>query len=150
MIRAKDIMTREVVTVAPSTTITELAKLLLDNKISGTPVVNDSGHIVGIVTENDLINRNKRLHIPTVIRIFDAFYIPDHSDVEEEIQKMAATTVWEICAKKVISVEEDTPLDEIATIMSEKKVHLIPVVMDRKVVGIIGKYDVVRAVASEG
>ena len=150
MVRAKDIMTREVVTVTPSTTITELAKLLVDHKISGAPVVNNVGNIVGVVTENDLINRNKRLHIPTVIRIFDAFYIPDHSDVEEEIKKMAATTVWEICIKKVISVEEETPLDEIATIMAEKKVHLIPVVKERKVVGIIGKYDIVMAVASEG
>lgn len=149
MVKAKDIMTKEVITVRPSTTISELSKLLLDHKISGAPVVDDNEHIVGIVTENDLINQNKRLHIPTVIRIFDAYFIPDHMELEEEIKKMSAATVEEICNKKVIYVEEETLLDEIATIMAEKKVHLIPVVMDSKVVGIIGKYDIVRAVAGE-
>ena len=150
MVKAKDIMTKEVIRVKPSTAISELLKLLLDHKISGTPVVDDNDNIVGIVTESDLINQNKKLHIPTVIRIFDAFFIPNHMELEEEIKKMSATTVWEICNKKVIYVEEETPLDEIATIMAEKKVHLIPVVSDSKVVGIIGKYDIVRAVAGEG
>lgn len=150
MVKAKDIMTKEVITVSPFTTISELSKLLVDYKISGAPVVDENEDILGIVTENDLINQNKRLHIPTVIRIFDAFFIPDHMELEEEIKKMSATTVEEICNKKVICVQEETPLDEIATIMAEKNVHLIPVVRDSKVVGIIGKYDIVRAVAGEG
>ena len=69
--------------------------------------------------------------------------------MEEEIKIMAAITVDEICSKEVITVTEDTPLDEIATHMAEKKIHLIPVTQGKKPIGVIGKYDIVRAIAGE-
>ena len=149
MIKAKDIMTTNVITVKPETPIRELARIVVENKISGVPVVNDEGLIVGIVTEHDLISQNKRLHIPTVIRLFDFFYIPNQKEIEHEIKSMSAATVGEICSKDVITVTEDAPLDEIATYIAEKKIHLIPVVRDGKLIGIIGKYDIVRAIAGE-
>lgn len=147
MLRARDIMTREVITVKATTTIEELARILIEKKISGVPVVDDNGHLVGIVTENDLISQNKRLHIPTVVRLFDAFIVlGSPSKIEREIKKMAAITVGDVCTKKVISVSEDTPIEEIATIMSDKKVHLIPVVEGRHVRGIIGKIDLIKGI----
>ena len=145
MLKAKDIMTKEVITVTNETTVEELARLLIKNKISGAPVVDDSGNLTGIVTENDLISQNKRLHIPTVIRLFDSFILFGSGRMEDEIRKMAAVTVGGICTKKVISVTEESSLEEVATLMSEKNIHLLPVVRDRAVVGIIGKADVVNA-----
>jgi len=145
MKRARDIMTRDVITVRPETTIEELAKLLTEKKISGAPVVDEEGNLRGIVTENDLIRKNKRLHIPTVLRLFDAFIMLGTGQMKEEMRKITATTVGEICTKEVISIREDTTIEDIATIMSEKNVHLLPVVEDQKVVGIVGKADIVRA-----
>ncbi len=147
MLTAKDIMTKEVITIKPDATVKELAKLLIEHKISGVPVVDEDGNIAGIVTENDLISQNKRLHIPTVLRLFDAYFVLGSGKVEEEIKRMTASLVDGICTKEVVSINEETTLQEIATIMSEKNIHLIPVLKDRSVVGIVGKADIVRAMS---
>ena len=70
MLNANDIMTKDVITIKPEANIEELARLLMKNKISGVPVVDANNRMIGIVTENDLIQKNKRLHIPTVMRLF--------------------------------------------------------------------------------
>ena len=147
MLKAKDIMNTNVISVGRDTSVEDLAKILIDKNISGCPVVDENGQLAGIVTENDLISQNKRLHIPTIMRLFDAF-IPLESPgkLEKEIKKMTAVKVEDICSKKVISVSGDTSIEDIATIMSEKKVHLIPVVEGKKIVGIIGKIDVIKGV----
>ena len=149
MLKAKDIMTKEVITVQPGSTVEALARILMDNKISGVPVVDENNQLTGIVTENDLIRKNKRLHIPTVIRLFDAFILLGSGRMENEIKKMAATTVDEICTKEVVSIKEETSLDEIATIMAEQHIHLLPVLRDGVVTGIVGKADMVRAMTDE-
>lgn len=145
MQKAKDIMSKNVVTISPKATVEELARLLIKHKISGVPVVDNAKNLIGIVTENDLINQNKRLHIPTIIRLFDAFIVFGSGRMQEEIKKMTASKVDEICTKKVVSITEETSLEEVATIMSEKNIHLLPVVIDSVVVGIVGKADVVSA-----
>lgn len=145
MQKAKDIMSKNVVTISPKATVEELARLLIKHKISGVPVVDNAKNLIGIVTENDLINQNKRLHIPTIIRLFDAFIVFGSGRMQEEIKKMTASKVDEICTKKVVSITEETSLEEVATIMSEKNIHLLPVVRDSVVVGIVGKADVVSA-----
>ncbi len=145
MLQAKDIMTKDVITVKPESTVKELARLLMDNHISGVPVVDEEKKIVGIVTENDLISKNKRLHIPTIMRLFDAFILLGSGRMEAELKKMAATIVDEICTRKVLTIQEDLSLEEIATIMAEQHVHLLPVLRGDVVVGIVGKADMVRA-----
>jgi CBS domain-containing protein len=149
MLKAKDIMTKDVITISPEATVETLARMLMDNKISGVPVVSAEGRMEGIVTENDLIRKNKRLHIPTVIRLFDAFILLGSAKAEDEINKMAATTVGEIATEKVVSITEDTSLEEIATIMAEQHIHLLPVLREEAVVGIVGKADMVRAMTDE-
>ena len=149
MLKAKDIMTRDVITVKSDTTIEELAKILRKQQISGTPVVDDEMNVVGIVTENDLISKNKRLHIPTVFRLFDAFIPIGTSKLEVEIKKMAALTVGEICTRDVVTVDEETLMEDIATIMTEKKIHLLPVLKEGKLAGIIGKKDLIKGFVNE-
>jgi len=149
MLKVKDFMTKDVITISSAATVEELARLLIEHKISGAPVVNNKKELIGIVTENDLISQNKRLHIPTIIRLFDAFIVLGSGKLEEEIKKMAAATVEEICIKKVVSITEDTPLQEVATIMSEQKIHLLPVLRNNVVVGIVGKADIVNAMSRE-
>lgn len=148
MLTAKDIMTRNVITVTPDTTVERFANLLTEHKISGMPVLDEKSKLMGIVTENDLISRNKRLHIPTVVTIFDAIiFLGNPKKFEEEIKKMIGIKVVDICTKKVITLKEETPLIEIATIMSEKKIHLLPVMRGDELVGIVGKADLVKALA---
>jgi CBS domain-containing protein len=148
---AKDIMTTDVVTVTPETTIQTLASLLVKHQISGAPVVDKEGALVGIVTENDLIRQNKRLHIPTVISFLDAaIYLESSKKFAEEVKRVTATTVGDICIRTVVTIKEADTITDIATLMSEKKVHLLPVVSSGKVVGIVGKRDIVRAIAQQG
>ncbi len=150
MITAKDIMTRSVVTVTPDTSIEELASLLVKYQISGVPVVDESGNLYGIVTENDLISQNKRLHIPTVVSFLDAaIYLESSRKFEQEVKRLTATRAGDICNRKVLTIAEDTSLIDIATIMTEKKVHLLPVVRNGKLTGIVGKRDLVKAVAQQ-
>ena len=150
MLTAKDIMTKDVVTVTAETSIEELAALLVEHKISGAPVIGKDGGLAGIVTENDLINRNKRLHIPTVVSFLDAaIYLESSKKFADEVKRITATKAGDIAVKKVVTITEDDPLTDIATLMAEKKVHLLPVVRNGKVVGIVGKRDVVRAIARQ-
>ncbi|HMK55794.1 MAG TPA: CBS domain-containing protein [Dissulfurispiraceae bacterium] len=148
MLKAKDIMTKDVIAVSPSMTVEDLARILVERRISGAPVIDAAGDLVGIVTENDLIRKNKKFHIPTIVRLFDAYIMLDSkSRVEQEIKDMAAVTIGDIYRKEVVTVSEDAPVDEIATIMSEKSVHLIPVVEGRKIKGIIGKIDIIKGLS---
>lgn len=149
MLKAKEFMTHDVITIRPDATVEELARLLIDHRFSGVPVVDDNNNLIGIVTEHDLISKNKRLHIPTIIRLFDAYILLGSGKMEEEIKKMAATTVDDICTKDVVSITEETTLEEVATIVSEKSIHLLPVLRDKAVVGIVGKVDIVGAMTGE-
>ncbi len=150
MLTAKDIMTKKVVTITPDTTIAELASLLVKNQISGVPVVDESGSLYGIVTEYDLISQNKRLHIPTVVFFLDAaIYLESSKKFEQEVKRLTASKAGDICTRKVVTITEDASLIDIATIMAEKKVHLLPVVREGRVTGIIGKRDLVKAVAQQ-
>jgi CBS domain-containing protein len=150
MLTAKDIMTRDVVTVTLDTSVEKLAGLLVSNQISGVPIVDAGGVLVGIVTENDLISQNKRLHIPTVVSFLGAaIYLESSKKFADEVRRVTATKVGDICSKKVVTISEETTLTDIATIMDEKKVHVLPVVKAGKVVGIVGKRDVVKAVAQQ-
>jgi CBS-domain-containing membrane protein len=149
MLKAKDIMTKDVITVRPDATIDSLARLLVKHDISGVPVVDDKGKLKGIVTENDLITKNSRLHLPTILRLFDAYIPLGTGKMEDEIRRMAASRVDEICTKEVITVDSEASAEYIATIMTEKKIHLLPVLEEGKLAGIIGKKDVIRGMAGD-
>lgn len=145
MQQARDIMTTTVITVTPETTVYELAKILATNSIGGAPVVDASGELLGVVTESDLIDQKKKIHIPTVVTILDSvIYLENPDKMEKEIKKIAGSTVEDIYSADPLTVEEQTPLDEIATIMAEKNVHTLPVLREGVLVGIIGKKDIIK------
>lgn len=148
MLKAKDIMSTEVVTVTPETTVKELAKILDEKNISGVPVIDSQEKLVGVVTEADLIDQNKKIHLPTVVTILDSvFYLENPDKMEKEMKKMAGTTVAAICTTSPVTLLETTQVDEIATIMSEKGIHTLPVLNDKgKLVGIVGRKDIIRTI----
>lgn len=149
MLTAKDIMTKDVISVQNETSVADLARLLTENNISGAPVVNSDGQVIAIVTENDLIEGSKKLHIPTVLTILDSFlYLESPAKMEVEMKKIAATKVGDICNPLVTSISPDTSLDEIATVMAEKNIHTLPVLDKDKLVGVIGKKDIIKTLIS--
>lgn len=149
MLNASDIMTTDVITVKKDTSLKELAKVLYKNHINGVPVVDDDGSLLGIICESDLIRKDKKLHIPTVVTLFDAvIYLENPKNIEKEFERVSATTVGDLYTRKAITVDEKTPIDEIATIMTQKKIYTIPVMDGDRLVGIIGKADLIRTLAA--
>ena len=149
MLNASDIMTTEVITVKKDTSLKELARILYNKNINGVPVVDDSGSLIGIICESDLIRKDKKLHIPTVVSLFDwVFYLENPKKIENEINRLNATTVEDLYTKDTTTVDEKTPIEEIATIMAEKKIYTIPVMDGDRLVGVIGKADLIRTLVS--
>lgn len=142
--KAKEIMTRSVISVPPEMSVQEVAQLLTEKKISGVPVISSFG-LMGIITEGDLVDRVKKVHLPTLVTILDAV-IPISGEMRyaEELRKMAGSTAEEIMTTEVSVVYEDTELEEVATVLSDDDVSLLPVMRGDTVVGIIGKRDVIR------
>lgn len=144
MTTAKDIMTKDVITVSPELPVAELAAIFLENGISGVPVLED-GRLVAVVTENDLIDQAKNVHIPTVVSILDSFlFLESTKKMDDEMKKMTGRTVGDICTKGSTFVGEETTLSDIATIMAEKGLHTLPVMAGDTLVGVIGKTDIIR------
>jgi CBS domain-containing protein len=123
---AGDIMTRKVHTIHPEATVREAAQLLFGQRISGAPVVNTDGAIVGIVTEADITSKVGL----------------DANNVDQR-----SLRVVDIMTREIIAVEEDTPVHEIAKLLTERRIKRVPVVRDGKPVGIISRADIVHAVA---
>jgi CBS domain-containing protein len=144
---AKEVMTKSVVTVSKNDTVTDVARLLLEHKVSGLPVVDEEGRVVGMVTEGDLIYQDKKLHTPAFLEILGGvIYLENPQRVANDIKKMTATKVGEIMTGKVHSVKEDTSVEVVATIMVEEQVNRVPVVDGTgKLVGIVSRQDLVRA-----
>ncbi|WP_027714635.1 CBS domain-containing protein [Desulfuromonas sp. TF] len=146
MLRAKDIMTRTVHSVTADTDVEELARLFVTKGVSAMPVLDEAGRLEGVVTETDLVEQDKPLHIPTVISIFDwVLYLESEKNFREEVEKITARKVGDICTREVVTCTPDTPVSEIASLMIEKKAHLIPVVEEKKVVGVVARLDIIRS-----
>ena len=146
MLTAKDIMTKEVVSVTPQTELKQLADLFQKRNFSSLPVVDDQGGLFGIITTTDLIELDTALHIPTVVSIFDwVLYLESEKNFEEQVRRISAQTVAEICSTDVVTCQPDSPVSEVAELMVKNKVHLVPVVENDKVVGVVARLDIVKA-----
>jgi CBS domain-containing protein len=147
--RAMDVMTTDVITVDPETTVQGLATLLAERGISGAPVVDASGHLIGIVSEGDLLHRAEigtaRRH-----RVRRRSWWLDHfaSDAARDYVKSHGRTVNDIMSRDVVTVTEDTDLADVAAALEAKRIKRVPVVRGDKVVGIISRANIVRAVGA--
>jgi len=147
--RAMDVMTTDVITVGPDTTIQALATLLAERGISGVPVVDASGGLLGIVSEGDLLHRAE---IGTAHRHRQrrrSWWL-DHfaSDLARDYVKSHGRTVNDIMSRDVVTATEDLDLGEVAALLEAKRVKRVPVMRDGKVVGIISRANLVRALGA--
>jgi len=143
MIKAKDIMTTDVITVRPDTEINQAARLLVENQINGVPVVNDAGDVLGILCQSDLIAQQKQLPIPSVFSFLDGFFpLTSIKQMEKQVRKITALTVSEAMSPHPVTVDPDTCIEAIAALMVDRNFHTLPVVRDGRLMGIVGKKDV--------
>jgi CBS domain-containing protein len=138
-------MSRKLITVSPETEITQAARLLLENRINGVPVVDRDGRLVGILCQSDLISQQKTLPLPSLFTFLDG-YIPLTSakQMEKQVQKIAATTVAHAMTADPVFVDPETSIQEVAALMVDKNFHTLPVVEGGKLVGIVGKKDILK------
>ncbi|MBN2205301.1 MAG: CBS domain-containing protein [Thermoleophilia bacterium] len=141
----RDIMQTEVVTICPEATVKEFAELLRRHKVSGVPVVDAAGTLLGIATDGDLMALDAELHFPHYIQFLDSLiYIQSQKKFEERLRKAAAATVSDVMTRDVYTVEPDDRARKVATLMTDHGIGRVPVVVDGKVVGIVTRHDVLR------
>ncbi|BEQ15632.1 CBS domain-containing protein [Desulfoferula mesophila] len=151
MIKAKDIMTREVLTLTPDTEVTKAAKLLLQKGFNALPVVDKAGRLKGILCQSDLISQQEALPVPSYFTLLDSFIpLTSLKKIEREVQKIAATSVEQAMTPDPVTVGPDTPIEEIASLMVEKGFHTLPVLDEGKLVGVVGKEDILRTLVGQG
>jgi len=143
MLKAKDVMTREVVAIAEDTEISQAARLLFEKGFNGVPVLDASGALTGILCQADLVAQQKKLSLPSVFSLLDGFIpLGSMKDLDREVEKISALTAAHAMTKNPATVTPETGIDDVATLMTDKGYHSIPVVDAGVIVGIIGMRDV--------
>jgi len=145
----RDVMTTEVITVAPDLSVTDAAKLLTAHQIGAAPVVDTSGHLVGMLFDDDLIVQDARIHFPTTISVLDAYLVlpGSLSKFEHELKKAVGAVVSDVMDAEYDAVGSAETLERAATLMHERNVTHLPVVDSGRLVGIVARGDLVRALA---
>jgi CBS domain-containing protein len=145
MLKVKDIMTKEMITVSPETEIVHATRLLLENRINGVPVTNETGKLVGILCQSDLIAQQKKLPVPSFFSFLDGLItLTSMKHFEKEVQKIAAITVAQAMTPNPVTVRPDTDIEAVAALMVDNNFHTIPVVDEGELVGIVGKEDILK------
>jgi len=144
---AKDIMIKKVITIKRDASVDELSELLVKNKISGVPVVDDGGSLVGIATEGDLIVQDADLHFPRYFRLLDSIiYLESLNKFKRNLKKYLGTKVEDVMTSKVKTAGTDTPVSEVANIMIRDNINRVPVLNKKGgLVGIITRADIVKS-----
>lgn len=145
------VMTTDVVSFRPDEPIREATRRLLARGVDGGPVVDDDGVVIGMLTTDDLLVQETKLHYPTVISLFGAYLeLPgSHRHFEEDLRRAVGATVGEVMHEDVVSCTEDDTLERAATLMHEKHVSRLPITSEGLLVGIIGRSDIIRAIITE-
>ena len=146
-----EVMTPNPISVNPQTPLQEAIKILAEKKISGLPVEDENGKLVGVISETDLMWQETGVEPPPYIMILDSvIYLQNPARYDKEIHKALGQTVGEVMSDKPITIQIDTSLREAAHTMHEKKIRRLPVVDEEgKLVGILTQGDIIRMMAAE-
>lgn len=148
-IRARDIMTRDIVTVHKSSTVDEALQLMADHKISGLPVVDTDGNLEGVITESDLLLKGQLGHSTPGGAKLEGLFAPQLDGIAEAYRRSKAALVEEAMTKRVLTFQEESLVVDIARAMIEFAVNRVPITRGRKVVGVVSRGDIVKALAKE-
>jgi len=148
--KVSQVMTADVLTVSVEMTVSAIARLFVGNHISGAPVVDAAGKVVGVVTEYDLIVRNAHLHLPTFFGFLDAFVpVRGQHEFEEELRRALGAQARDVMSERLYTVDANAELEDAATIMVDHHVNVLPVLQGGQLVGVISQSDIVRLMASD-
>jgi CBS domain-containing protein len=143
---ASDVMVRNVVTVGPDDDVALAVRLLVDHDISALPVVDSSGHVVGVLSEADLLHRAEDGTLKKRPWWVEALTPP--SALALDYAKSHGRRVAEVMSSQVISAREETPLSELATILEKHRIKRVPILKDGKLVGVVSRSNLIQALAS--
>ena len=146
-----EIMTTELVTVSPETSLQEAIQILAEREISGLPVVDDRGQLVGVISETDLTWQETGVDTPPYVMFLDSIiYLQNPAKHNEEVHKALGQTVGEAMSDRLTTVKATQPVREAARIMHEEKVRRLPVVNEKEeLIGMITQGDVIKMMAAE-
>src|SRR5580704_11958845 len=146
--KASDVMTRRIVSVTPEATVLEAVRLMLQNHISGLPVIDAMGNLVGVVTEGDFLRRAETGTQRKRSRWLELFIGP--RTLAEDYVQAHARKVEEVMTADPVTIAEGTPLEEVVSIMERRRIKRVPVVRGKAVVGIVSRANLMHALASLG
>jgi len=144
--KARDVMVAPVITVKPYSTVREVAKTLVDRRISAVPVVDDAGKVVGIISEGDLMHRAEtgtERRYRWWIRL-----VGGDASLPTDYIKAHARRAADIMTQNVITATPETPLDEIAVLLERNSIKRVPIVREGQLVGIVSRANLVQALAT--
>jgi CBS domain-containing protein len=144
--KAGDVMTRNVVSTRPDATVAEMVQLMLDNRISGLPVVNDHGDLVGIVTEGDCLRRTEIGTERKRPRWLE--FLIGAGRLADEYIHTHGRKVEEVMTPNPVTATEETSLADLVHIMEKRRIKRLPIMRDRNVVGIVSRANLLHALAS--
>jgi len=142
----KDIMTKEVITVKEDDTAEKCARLLSQNNLSGLPVLDDNGKLVGMVTEGDLIRRASEIDGPAYLEIFGGiFYLDSPKEYMDKLRRSMGQIVRDIMTRDIVTAKLNDKVEDVATVLVRNKLKRLPVVdEDRSVIGIVSRKDIMN------
>ena len=149
--KVREIMTADVVTARPDTSVNDIARLMSDRGVTGITVVDEAKHVVGIITELDMIVRNMRLEMPAFIQILDLGRIPLEmpGHYRSRLRHMLGTHAADIMTAEVVAIGLDDTVEELAELMVKHHFNPVPVVENGVLVGIVSRADLIRMMAHE-
>ncbi len=139
-------MSTKVVTVSPSTSVRDIAALMIEKHVSGLPVLNDNGTLVGMVSEGDLLRRPE-IGTEKHRRRWVSFFT-GADEQAREFTKSHALRAGDVMTEQVIHVSEETPLGDVVGLMEKHNIKRLPVLSDGKLAGIVSRVDLLRALAT--
>ncbi|MFB2877434.1 CBS domain-containing protein [Floridanema aerugineum] len=146
-----DVMSRDPISVRPETPLQEAIKIMAQRRISGLPVVDQAGKLVGVISETDLMWRETGVTPPAYIMILDSvIYLENPARYDRDLHKALGQTVGEVMTKdSLITTEPDQPLQKAAQLMHDKNIRRLPVIDDAgQIIGILTRGDIIRAMAA--
>lgn len=146
MLHAKDVMTRDVISIGPDATVVEAAKLMIDRRISGVPVI-DGERLAGIVSEGDLVHRAE-IGTAEQGRSWWLRLLAGAGSLAEEYTRSHSKHVHDVMTRHVYAVAEVTPVAKIAELLDRKRIKRVPVMRGETVVGIVSRGDLLKAIVA--
>jgi len=148
--KVMDVMQTNVITIQTDMEIKEIARTLYDNKISGVPVVDSDGNLVGIVSEGDLLHKETNPQIPGVVGILGALiYYNGVKQYDSDLKKLIAVQASEIMTPNVIMINKEASIEEAASLMVSKKIKRLPVMESGKIIGIVSRMDIIKTLMED-